>query len=106
MVGKYDGFNDNPARISCIFHWWFFFWINLTGGFKKTLELTWITGIVLVVLTSSFDVTGYSWPCDQIDYWPVKTVTYVPETIPIMRSPLIELLRENASIKLTLFLIK
>ncbi len=35
---------------------------TLTGGFKKPRELTWITGIVLAVLTVSFGVTGYSLP--------------------------------------------
>jgi hypothetical protein len=32
---------------------------TLTGGFKKPRELTWLTGIVLAVITVSFGVTGY-----------------------------------------------
>nr|VDD65788.1 unnamed protein product [Brassica oleracea] len=35
------------------------FRVYLTGGFKN-LELTWVTGVVLGVLTASFGVTGYS----------------------------------------------
>ena len=35
---------------------------TITGGFKKPRELTWLTGIVLAVLTVSFGVTGYSLP--------------------------------------------
>ena len=50
------------------------------------------------VLTASFGVTGYSLSRDQIGYWTVKIVTIVPETIVIIGSPLIELLRESASV--------
>ncbi|PWZ27001.1 Cytochrome b6 [Zea mays] len=56
---------------------------DITSGFKKPRELTWVTGVVLAVLTASFGVTGYSLPWDQIGYWAVKIVTGVPEAIPI-----------------------
>ncbi|CAF2058826.1 unnamed protein product [Brassica napus] len=57
------------------------FRVYLTGGFKKPRELTWVTGVVLGVLTASFGVTGYSLPWDQIGYWAVKIVTGVPDAI-------------------------
>ncbi|GFP97937.1 cytochrome b6 [Phtheirospermum japonicum] len=55
------------------------FRVYLTGGFKKPRELTWVTGVVLTVLTASFGLTGYSLPRDKIGYWAVKIVTGVPE---------------------------
>lgn len=64
----------------------------------KPRELTWVTGVVLAVLTASFGVTGYSLPWDQIGYWAVKIVTGVPEAIPVIGSPLVELLRGSASV--------
>nr|YP_010881460.1 cytochrome b6 [Pellia epiphylla]WIA67413.1 cytochrome b6 [Pellia epiphylla var. borealis]WIA67498.1 cytochrome b6 [Pellia epiphylla var. borealis]WIA67936.1 cytochrome b6 [Pellia epiphylla]WIA68021.1 cytochrome b6 [Pellia epiphylla]WIA68107.1 cytochrome b6 [Pellia epiphylla] len=72
--------------------------VYLTGGFKKPRELTWVTGVILAVLTVSFGVTGYSLPWDQIGYWAVKIVTGVPEAIPIIGSPLVELLRGSVSV--------
>ncbi|KAJ0626651.1 Cytochrome b6 [Helianthus annuus] len=74
------------------------FRVYLTGGFKKPRELTWVTGVVLAVLTASFGVTGYSLPWDQIGYWAVKIVTGVPDAIPVIGSPLVELLRGSASV--------
>ncbi|KAD6796381.1 hypothetical protein E3N88_07277 [Mikania micrantha] len=74
------------------------FRVYLTGGFKKPRELTWVTCVVLAVLTASFGVTGYSLPWDQIGYWAVKIVTGVPDAIPVIGSPLVELLRESASV--------
>ncbi|GJW20519.1 cytochrome b6 [Tanacetum coccineum] len=74
------------------------FRVYLTGGFKKPRELTWVTGVVLGVLTASFGVTGYSLPRDQIGYWAVKIVTGVPNAIPVIGAPLVELLRGSASV--------
>ena len=62
------------------------FRVYLTGGFKKPRELTWVTGVVLAVITVSFGVTGYSLPWDQVGYWAVKIVTGVPDAIPVIGS--------------------
>jgi cytochrome b6 len=50
---------------------------TLTGGFKKPRELTWLTGIVLAVLTVSFGVTGYSLP------FAIKQVTGPSVLLPV-----------------------
>ncbi|KAI5437472.1 hypothetical protein KIW84_023544 [Lathyrus oleraceus] len=67
------------------------FRVYLTGGFKKPHELTWVTGVVLGVLTASFGVSGYSLPWNQIGYWAVKIVTGVSDAIPekLIMNPLI-----------------
>jgi cytochrome b6 len=74
------------------------FRVYLTGGFKKPRELTWVTGVILASVTVSFGVTGYSLPWDQIGYWACKIVTGVPEAIPVVGTPLVELLRGGASV--------
>ena len=74
------------------------FRVYLTGGFKKPRELTWITGVVLSVLTVSFGVTGYSLPWDQVGYWAVKIVTGVPEAIPSVGPFLVQVLRGGAGV--------
>ena len=57
----------------------------LTGGFKKPRELTWLTGIVLAVLTVSFGVTGYSLP-------------FTIDALPVIGPLLVTLLRGGASV--------
>nr|YP_009589688.1 cytochrome b6 [Selaginella remotifolia]QBL76271.1 cytochrome b6 [Selaginella remotifolia] len=74
------------------------FRVYLTGGFKKPRELTRVTGVLLAVLTVSPGATGYSLPWDQIGYWAVKTVTGVPEAIPVIGSPSVESLRGSVSV--------
>ncbi|GJY24105.1 cytochrome b6 [Tanacetum coccineum] len=62
----------------------------------------WSASVVLGVLTASFGVTGYSLPRDQIGYWAVKIVTGVPDAIPVIGAPLVELLRGIANMCLYL----
>ena len=74
------------------------FRVYLTGGFKKPRELTWVTGVILAVLTVSFGVTGYSLPWDQVGYWAVKIVSGVPEAIPVVGTLMADLLRGGSSV--------
>jgi cytochrome b6 len=74
------------------------FRVYLTGGFKKPRELTWITGVILGVITVSFGVTGYSLPWDQVGYWAVNIVSGVPEAIPVVGSTIVELMRGGTGV--------
>jgi len=74
------------------------FRVYLTGGFKKPRELTWVTGVILSVITVSFGVTGYSLPWDQVGYWAVKIVTGVPDAIPVIGGFVVELLRGSVGV--------
>jgi cytochrome b6 len=69
------------------------FRVYLTGGFKKPRELTWVTGVILSVLTVSFGVTGYTLPWDQVGYWAAKIVTQVPGAVPVIGDLVVLLLR-------------
>lgn len=61
-------------------------------------ELTWITGVGLGVFTSSFGVTGYSLPFDQLGYWALRIVTGVPDCLPILGPVLVSLIRGGTSV--------
>merc|ERR1711933_523137 len=74
------------------------FRVYLTGGFKKPRELTWVTGVILAVVTVSFGVTGYSLPWDQVGYWACKIVTGVPEAVPVVGTTVLYLLRGGVSV--------
>lgn len=74
------------------------FRVYLTGGFEKPRELTWVTGVVLAVITVSFGVTGYSLPWDQVGYWAVKIVSGVPAAIPVVGDQLVTLMRGSESV--------
>ncbi|WP_218079469.1 cytochrome b6 [Anthocerotibacter panamensis] len=73
------------------------FRVYLTGGFKKPRELTWVTGVILAVLTVSFGVTGYTLPWDQVGYWAASIVTAVPGAVPVIGPLVVQLLQGSAS---------
>ncbi len=74
------------------------FRVYLTGGFKKPRELTWVTGVILGVITVSFGVTGYSLPWDQVGYWAVNIVSGVPGAIPVVGETIVELMRGGSGV--------
>ena len=74
------------------------FRVYLTGGFKKPRELTWVTGVILAVVTVSFGVTGYSLPWDQVGFWACKIVTGVPDAIPVFGDLIVKVLRGGVSV--------
>ncbi len=74
------------------------FRVYLTGGFKKPRELTWVTGVVLAVLTVSFGVTGYTLPWDQVGYWAASIVTAVPGAVPVVGPLVVSLLQGGPGI--------
>jgi len=39
------------------------------GAYKKPRELTWVTGVIIFVLTVTFGFTGYLLPWNQIAFW-------------------------------------
>lgn len=66
--------------------------------FKQPRELTWITGVLLSILTISFGVTGYSLPYDQVGYWALRIVSGVPDAIPVVGSLIVSVIRGGASV--------
>ena len=43
--------------------------VFISGAFKPPRELTWVSGVVLLVLTLAFGFTGYLLPWDQTAFW-------------------------------------
>jgi Rieske Fe-S protein len=48
--------------------------VVLLGSYKKPREVTWMTGVVLLLIILGFALTGYLLPWDQKAYW-ATTVT-------------------------------
>lgn len=79
MVGKSNGLNETPA-------------LHVFRVYLIPREFTWITGVVLAVLTASFGVT-------KKENWLLGSQNSgVLEAIPGIGSTLVELLRGSASV--------
>ncbi len=54
----------------------------ITGSYKKPRQFTWLTGMVLLVLTLILSFSGYLLPWDQLAYWAVTVAVSAAEASP------------------------
>ena len=54
------------------------------GAYKYPRELTWLTGVALLLLTFAFGFTGYLLPWDQKAYWATTVGTRILDVIPFI----------------------
>jgi ubiquinol-cytochrome c reductase cytochrome b subunit len=66
------------------------FW---SAGYKAPREVTWITGVTLLLLILAFSLTGYLLPWDQKAYWATTVTISVAASTPVVGERLADLLR-------------
>ncbi|MDT8306609.1 MAG: cytochrome b N-terminal domain-containing protein [Anaerolineae bacterium] len=54
----------------------------VTGSYKQPRQFTWVTGMVLLVLTLILSFSGYLLPWDQLAYWAVTVAVSAAEATP------------------------
>lgn len=58
--------------------------VFLYGGYKKPREATWMVGVVLLMLTMAYGLTGYLLPWDNRAYWGTVVSTQIAARIPLL----------------------
>ena len=66
------------------------FW---SAAYKAPREVTWITGVTLLLLILAFSLTGYLLPWDQKAYWATTVTISVAESSPLVGERLADVLR-------------
>lgn len=54
----------------------------LTGSYKAPRQFTWLSGVILLVITLFLSFSGYLLPWDQLAFWAVTIGTSMAEAIP------------------------
>jgi ubiquinol-cytochrome c reductase cytochrome b subunit len=54
------------------------------GAYRKPRELTWMVGVVLLLVLLAFALTGYLLPWDQRGYWATRVATAMAGTTPVI----------------------
>jgi cytochrome b6 len=67
--------------------------IWITKSYRKPRELTWMTGVLLMVVSLAFGFTGYLLPWDELSLSATKVGTDIPRTIPVVGQWVTSLLR-------------
>ncbi|MEW6034825.1 MAG: cytochrome b N-terminal domain-containing protein [Chloroflexota bacterium] len=63
------------------------------GGYKYPRELTWVVGVLLLLLVLMSAFTGYLLPWDQKAYWATVVGTNIAGEVPLIGDLLLKLLR-------------
>ena len=63
------------------------------GAYKYPREFTWLTGVVLLLITIGFGFTGYLLPWDQKAFWATTVGTRIAGTAPVIGDSLLRIMR-------------
>lgn len=66
--------------------------VYLWGAYKKPREATWMVGVVLLLLTLGFGLTGYLLPWDNRAYWGTVVTTQIAALTPGMGDLILRML--------------
>jgi quinol-cytochrome oxidoreductase complex cytochrome b subunit len=75
------------------------------GAYKYPREITWITGVLLLLVTLGSGFTGYLLPWNQRAYWATTVGTSIVDTVPFLGPFLTDTLRGGADLS-TLTLVR
>jgi hypothetical protein len=71
----------NGMIIMCIAH---MLRVFIMGAYKNPREFNWVSGMLLMLLTLGFGLTGYLLPWDQRAYWATTVATEIGGSIPVI----------------------
>ncbi len=75
----------------------------LYGAYKKPREATWMVGVVLLLLTLAYGLTGYLLPWDNRAYWGTVVATRIAAQAPLLGPYLTRLLGGSGGIGVVTF---
>lgn len=58
--------------------------VFIWGAYKKPREGTWVVGVILLLMTLAYGLTGYLLPWDNRAYWGTVVTTKIGATVPLM----------------------
>ena len=72
--------------------------VVLFGSYKKPREVTWLTGVCLLLVIMAFALTGYLLPWDQKAYWATTVTINIARSAPIGGEAVAAIMRGGADL--------
>ena len=67
--------------------------VIISGSYKFPREVTWFTGVGLLIAVMGFGFTGYLLPWDQKAYWATIVGTRIAGVAPLIGDPILRIMR-------------
>jgi ubiquinol-cytochrome c reductase cytochrome b subunit len=77
--------------------------VFLYGAYKKPREATWMVGVVLLLVTLAYGLTGYLLPWDNRAYWGTVVTTHIVGSAPLVGPYLSRLLGGEGAVGVVTF---
>jgi len=77
--------------------------VFLWGAYKKPREATWMVGVVLLLLTLTYALTGYLLPWDNRAYWGTVVTTQITAGVPVVGPYMLRLMGAESGIGVVTF---
>lgn len=77
--------------------------VFLYGSYKKPREATWMVGVLLLLLTLAYGLTGYLLPWDNRAYWGTVVTTQIAGKAPLLGAYLVRLLGGEGAVGVVTF---
>src|SRR6266496_1198694 len=77
--------------------------VALYGAYKKPREATWMVGVVLLLLTLAYGLTGYLLPWDNRAYWGTVVTTQIAGSAPLLGQYMSRLLGGESAVGVVTF---
>jgi cytochrome b6 len=90
LVRAIHSWSANLMLVSAFLH---MFSVFFTRGYRKPRELTWVTGVVLLLIAFAFGFSGYLLPWNELAFFATKVGTDIIGAVPGVGRPLLTLLR-------------
>lgn len=69
------------------------FSVYFTKAYRKPREITWLTGMIMLLLAFGFGFSGYLLPWNELAYFATKVGTDIAGVVPFIGRPILEFLR-------------
>jgi quinol-cytochrome oxidoreductase complex cytochrome b subunit len=95
LIRSIHAWSANMMIITCVLH---MLRVFFQGAYKAPRELTWIVGVLLLLITLTFGFTGYLLPWDQRAYWATTVGTEIAGAVPLIGDPMLLFLRGGSDL--------
>jgi ubiquinol-cytochrome c reductase cytochrome b subunit len=68
------------------------------GSYKHPREVTWLTGVALLLVIMAFALTGYLLPWDQKAYWATTVTINIARSTPLVGEPMAAVMRGGSQL--------
>ncbi|MCL4488107.1 MAG: cytochrome b N-terminal domain-containing protein [Chloroflexi bacterium] len=90
LVRSIHAWSANLMIVFCVLH---LLRVAIQGAYRPPREMTWLVGVVLLLLTLGFGFTGYLLPWDERAFWATTVGTEIAGAVPLIGGYIQDFLR-------------